>query len=399
MNTTIAALDFGTSKIVTLVAENNGTHRCDIVGTGVAGYDGYLSDGWNNPGELDDKIIAAIAEAEKQCRRKIHDINVGVPAAFTKVFPVLAKVDLKGQDPRVTSEDVRRVFAEAEKSLGNVMGVVVHTSPAWFAVDKGKKTLAPVDLKGHELEAYISYVVADKFFVDEVTNRLTRLGFTVKGIYSVAAGETMLFLPEEDRDHTALLIDVGYLSTDVMAAEGDAMTFLNTIDVGGGHITADLAMGLNLSMHDAEECIKRRYTFGIDAPDETYVVPGEQGKGNRTITRQEVTEIVTPRVDEIAEGIKKAIEDSGINLGDWSKIYITGSGLGRNQGGKDVLAARLGRPVRDVPKRTNNFNDSSYSSVLGLIELIINTIETNNQKKSGGVMAAVGGFFRELFGG
>ena len=53
MKTTVAAIDFGTSKIVTLVAENSGSQRCDITAAGVAKYDGYLDEGWNNPGQLD----------------------------------------------------------------------------------------------------------------------------------------------------------------------------------------------------------------------------------------------------------------------------------------------------------------------------------------------------------
>ena len=35
MKTTVTSVDFGTSKIVTLVAENSGATRCDIVGAGI----------------------------------------------------------------------------------------------------------------------------------------------------------------------------------------------------------------------------------------------------------------------------------------------------------------------------------------------------------------------------
>ena len=42
MKSTIAAIDFGTSKIVTLVAETSGSERCDIVGAGITMYDGFL---------------------------------------------------------------------------------------------------------------------------------------------------------------------------------------------------------------------------------------------------------------------------------------------------------------------------------------------------------------------
>ena len=49
MKSTIAALDFGTSKIVTLVAETSGTQRCDIIGAGIAMYDGFLDGNGTTP--------------------------------------------------------------------------------------------------------------------------------------------------------------------------------------------------------------------------------------------------------------------------------------------------------------------------------------------------------------
>ncbi|MGN0777646.1 MAG: hypothetical protein ACI4MJ_00715, partial [Aristaeellaceae bacterium] len=147
MKTTVAAIDFGTSKIVTLVAENSGSQRCDIVGAGIAMYDGFLADGWNNSGELDEKIRFSISEAEKQSHRKLREINVGVPGAFTKVYVTETRVSLKGPDPRVNAGDVKKLFDEARKNLGNIPGIVVHSSPAWFMVDDGKKTLEPVGMK------------------------------------------------------------------------------------------------------------------------------------------------------------------------------------------------------------------------------------------------------------
>ena len=34
MRTQVAAIEFGTSKIVTVIAENGGFNRCDIIGSG-----------------------------------------------------------------------------------------------------------------------------------------------------------------------------------------------------------------------------------------------------------------------------------------------------------------------------------------------------------------------------
>jgi len=41
MKTQIAAIEFGTSKIVTMIAQNSGMDRLDIIGSGTVPYDGY----------------------------------------------------------------------------------------------------------------------------------------------------------------------------------------------------------------------------------------------------------------------------------------------------------------------------------------------------------------------
>ena len=397
MKSTIAAIDFGTSKIVTLVAETSGSQRCDIVGAGISMYDGFLEGEWNNTMALNEAIQKSISEAENQSKRKIREINVGVPGEFTRVYAVETSVTIQGADPRVTPRHVEKIFANADKRLSPVRGVVVHRSPAWFVVDGGKKTLEPVGLKGNELKALVSFVVADTFFLDDVMARLRDMNITVSGFFSSSTGEAMLYLLEEDRDRTALLIDVGYLCTDVMAVEGDAVIFQKTLPVGGGHIAADVAEGLNISLESAEQ-IKREYVYGISTISQSYTVTGGDGVKADTFTQEQVAEVLEPRVDEIAEMIKECIDESGMKLSDWSNIYLTGGGLSLNRGGRDYLAAKLEKPVRDTVKRTIKLSSPIYASAMGLMDLIIDTIESRNVPASG-FSGGIKDFFRSLLGG
>ena len=397
MKSTIAAIDFGTSKIVTLVAETSGSKRCDIVGAGISMYDGFLEGEWNNTMALNEAIQKSISEAENQSKRKIREINVGVPGEFTRVYAVETSVTIQGADPRVTPRHVEKIFANADKRLSPVRGVVVHRSPAWFMVDGGKKTLEPVGLKGNELKALVSFVVADTFFLDDVMARLRDMNITVSGFFSSSTGEAMLYLLEEDRDRTALLIDVGYLCTDVMAVEGDAVIFQKTLPVGGGHIAADVAEGLNISLESAEQ-IKREYVYGISTISQSYTVTGGDGVKADTFTQEQVAEVLEPRVDEIAEMIKECIDESGMKLSDWSNIYLTGGGLSLNRGGRDYLAAKLEKPVRDTVKRTIKLSSPIYASAMGLMDLIIDTIESRNVPASG-FSGGIKDFFRSLLGG
>ncbi len=398
MKTTVASIDFGTSKIVTLVAENSSATRCDIVGAGIVTYNGFLEEGWNDPQEIDDCLREAISQAEKQSHHKIREVNVGVPGAFTKVYVTEARVSLTGPDPHVTANDVRAIFAEAQKNLGTLPGEIVHSSPAWFRVDDGKKTLEPVGIKGRELTALISFVVANKYFLDDVSTRLQNMDIKPKNFFSTPAGEAMLYLPEEDRDRTAVLIDVGYLNTEVMAVEGDALIFHRCIDLGGGHIAADLAEGLDISFKNAEEKVKQPFVYSMSATPETYEIPASGEQPGQNFTREQVSPIITARVDEIAEEIKKALEESGVKLGNWSNVYLTGGGIAFNRGGKDYLSSKLGRPVRDTPKRTVKMSSPIYSSTMGLMDLIIDTMEQQRQPASG-VAGKIGDFFRSLVGG
>ena len=396
MKTTVAAVDFGTSKIVTLVAENSGNQRCDIIGAGVAPYDGFLSEGWNNPEQVNNAIRESVKDAEEQCGSKIHEINVGVPGTFTKVFATRVTVPLKGTDPRVSANDVQNAFRLAAENLTELPGVVIHSSPAWFMVDSGKKTLEPVGMKGRELVACISFVVGDRFFVDDVSNRMADLGIAVTGFYSTPAGEAMLYMSEQERDRTSVLIDIGYLNTEIIGVEGDAIIYHENIEYAGGRITAELAEKLDITMAAAED-IKRHFVYGIETDGETYQVAAADGEKGTSFSRDQVKPVLYGAVDELAELIREKLDDFG-GLGNWSSVFMTGGALSFNRGGREYLGGKLGKAVLETPRRTTKLNSHSFSSALGLMDLIIDTLEQQHQPSTG-IGGKVKGFFRSLLGG
>ncbi|MBE5783004.1 MAG: hypothetical protein E7329_06780 [Clostridiales bacterium] len=391
MKTTVAAMDFGTSKIVALVAETSGRQRCDIIGAGIATYDGYMEGQWNAPDLLNEAIAGAVREAEEQSHTRIREINVGVPGEFSTVQTVEVKVELQGADPRVTEKDINELFIRATNALGDIRGSVIHRAPAWFIVDDGKKTLEPMGMHGYELRAMVSFVIADQFFLEDVTERFRSLGITVSGCFSTPTGQAMLFVPDEERDRVAVLVDMGYLTTEVMAVEGDAVTYLKTIPMGGGHIAADLAYGLEVTLQTAEQ-MKRAYVYGLSAGQSTFEGTDKEGNA-KTFTREQVEEVLEPRAEEICEAVRDAVKESGVKMSNWSPVYLTGGALAINRGGRDFLAAKLDKPVRELPRKAVKLSSPAYSSALGLLDLIIDT--TANAHAASGV----GAFFRSLFGG
>ena len=380
MKKATAVLDFGTSKVLVLLAEESAYQKVTITSAGMAQYDGFMNGEWNAPGDVTDAIASAIEAAENKVGTHIKEVYVGVPGEFVRVYVIESSVTLQGADPKVTSADVEKLQRQATEMLDRPTGVIIHRSPAWFKVDGGQKTLEPVDQKGSTLEGMIGFVLADQFFVNDVTERLRELNIEVKGFFSTSVGEAMQMIPFEERDHTAILVDVGYLSTEVMAVEGDALIWQKVLPVGGAHITLDLAYGLEKPF-DMCEKIKRAYTF--NAPKNTQIeVQGENGQ-TESFDGEQVSMMVDARVDEILEMVDEAIKKSGIRLGNWSNIYFTGGGLMPMAGARVYAASKLSRNVREAATKTVKLKPAQiFASGSGLLELVYNTIEMEEQDES-----------------
>ena len=379
MKKATAVLDFGTSKVLVLLAEESAYQKVTITSAGMAQYDGFMNGEWNAPGDVTDAIASAVEAAENKVGAHIKEVYVGVPGEFVRVYVIESSVTLQGADPKVTSADVEKLQRQATEMLDRPTGVIIHRSPAWFKVDGGQKTLEPVDQKGSTLEGMIGFVLADQFFINDVTERLRELNIEVRGFFSTSVGEAMQMIPFEERDHTAILVDVGYLSTEVMAVEGDALIWQKVLPVGGAHITLDLAYGLEKPF-DMCEKIKRSYTF--NAPKNTQIeVQGEDGP--ETFSGETVSMIVDARVDEMLEMIDEAIKKSGIRLGNWSNIYFTGGGLMPMSGARVYAASKLSRNVREAATKTVKLKPAQiFASGSGLLELVYNTIELEEQDES-----------------
>ena len=399
MKSVAAAIDFGTSKIVTLLAESGGFNRCDIIGSGTVPYEGYLNGVWNAPEKLAQAVRNSISAAELEGKTRIREVYVGVPCEYIRVLNAQATVPVNAPDSRVTDGDVSLVEdAAADKlDLARQGGVVIHRSPAWFEVDGGKKTMSPVGLKGRELGASVSFVLADPAFIEEVTGLLVGMGIGVLGFLSPSMGESMLLLSLEERDRVAALIDIGYLNTEFSVIEGDAMVYHAVLPMGGGHITADLATELEIPMRAAEQ-IKREYIFMPDEFDpagDPEVV--DEGTGRRlTFPRAFVQSAVEQSVNELASLIDLALKECEARLSARSQVFITGGGIAMMRGGREYLAGRLGRPVKVSMAKAAKLNSPVFASALGLVDLVFDSIEQRTAQEES-LPGRLAGGLRGLF--
>ena len=193
----------------------------------------------------------------------MREIYIGVPGEFTHVCTGEAEITLESAG-EITEDDVNRVqdAVADELKIAELGGYVMHRSPAWFVVDDGKKTMMPLGAHGERLRAQVSFVVAEPVFIADMKNLMGSLVVAILGFLSPTLGESLLLLSIEERDRVALLVDVGYLNTEVSVVEGDAITYHAMLPLGGGQITADLCEELRIPMRAAEQILSLIHIYG-----------------------------------------------------------------------------------------------------------------------------------------
>ena len=394
MKTQIAAIEFGTSKIVTVIAQSGGMDRLDIIGSGTVPYDGYSDGDWNTPGQMLQRVRDSIAAAELEANSKIKEIYVGVPGEYIHVRSCETEVELP--DGVVDEAAINAVQdAAADKlHIGEEGGLVMHRTPSWFMVDDGKKTMTPGG-RGTRLRAMTTFVIADPLFIDDVSEMIGAQNITILGFLSCSLGESLLVLSQEERDRAAVLIDVGYLNTEISVVEGDAIVYHAILPRGGGHITADLATELRIPMRAAEQ-IKRNYVFNPDEFDMDSFSEVYDDSGRRmTFPREAVGKIVEESFAELSDMIDMTVRnDAEPFLGKRSQVFITGGGIALMRGAREALAAKLARPVKVSAAKSSKLNSPVYASSLGLADLIFDSIE-----RQGGQEERLGSRLKSLFGG
>ncbi|MEE1200935.1 MAG: hypothetical protein U0L09_09815, partial [Christensenellales bacterium] len=199
MKTQIAAIEFGTSKIVTMIARNSGLDRLDIIGSGTVPYDGYTDGDWNTPRQMVQRVRDSIAAAELEASSKVREVYVGVPGEYIHVLSCEAEVE--ASEGIIDEQTINAVQDRAAEmlELANCGCMVIHRSPAWFSVDGGKKTMAP-NGRGSRLRALMTFVVAESIFIEDVSEMLGVLNIKILGFLSSTLGESLLLLGLDDRD-------------------------------------------------------------------------------------------------------------------------------------------------------------------------------------------------------
>ena len=350
----IVGLDVGTTKICAVIAEPRGdgtgsqdARGLEVIGVGTAPSRGLRRGVVVNIESTVEAIKQAVAEAEQMAGVEVSGVYAGVAGGHIKSLNSRGVVAVSGKDREVSAADVDRVIEAARAISLPQDREIIHVLPQTFTVDDGDGVREPIGMSGVRLEVEVHVVTGLVTSVQNVVRSVNRAGLAVHDVVlePIASAESVL-LPDE-KELGVVLIDIGGGTTDVALFRDGSVWHTGILPLGGDHITNDIAVGLRTPVSDAEE-LKKRWGCALTAlvpAEETIDVPSVGGRKPRELSRQVLSEIVQPRIEEIFTLVVRDLKRAGFQDAAAAGIVVTG-GSSIMEGMPELAERVFDQPVR-----------------------------------------------------
>ncbi len=358
----LVALDVGTS-----------TTRCGVAcwrldgSLVLEGYGRVATDGVSKGLVLDataatESVRAAIEMAARRAQVKVYSVFVSVATPFARGFNSRGCIGIAREDKIVRGNDARRALAAARKVSLPTGRALLEVYDQGFTVDDTRGVRNPVGLAGARLEAEVLVITDSLSAQNNLAQVVRRAGYRLDHCVFGPVAAANVVLSEEEKQLGGAFVDVGATTTSIVLFAAGAPRFCRVVPIGSQHITNDLAIGLNISVDEAED-LKRRY--GIAEAHAGRAHRGQSGGSEVPLARLAL--IARARVEEIFEIVATELDRSGHPAAASARVVLAG-GFCRLPGGLEAARRVLRRPVRiaapEIETTMSQFNPDPTHAVL-----------------------------------
>lgn len=396
----IVGLDIGTTKICAVVGQITET-GIDIVGLGTRPSHGLRKGAVINIDSTVEGIQRAIEEAELMAGCEISHAYVGVAGNHVRSFNSSGVVSVKNRE--IDHDDLDRVIDAAKAIAIPADRQVIHLIPQDFIIDGQDGIKDPVGMNGVRLEGKIHIITASTSSTQNLVKCANRAGISVSELVLEPIASAEAVLSDDEKELGVALVDIGGGTSDICIFVGGALVHTGVINIGGNHITNDIAVGMRTPQTEAEKLKIRHGCCMKDliAPEETIEVPGVGGRQPRIVARRLLAEIIEPRTEEMFHLIKAEIEKTGYTELIGSGVVLTG-GCSMLEGMPELAEMVFDMPVkRGYPYGMGGMRDivnsPKYATGVGLLKYAANKMQAKGHRYHAG--EGVGKRMREVMSG
>ena len=397
----VVALDIGTSKVACLVAELGPDGALEILGMGSHESKGLKKGVVVNIEATVAAIQRALEEAELMADCKIASAYVGIAGSHIRSFNSTGMVAVK--DREVGAMDVDRALETARAVNIPTDQQILHVLRQEFIIDGQEDVREPIGMSGVRLEVKVHIVTGAVSAAQNIIKCVRRCGIEVKDLILQPLASSRAVLSEDEKDLGVCLLDIGGGTTDIAVFTHGAIRHTAVVPIAGDQITNDIAMALRTPTADAE-AIKVRHGVALRQladPNQMLEVPGIGERGARSLSRQTLSEVIEPRVEELYSLVQQVLRESGFEELLSSGVVLTGGSAvmrGMVELGEEIfhMPVRIGMP-RYAGGLADVVRAPRYATAVGLLLEGAAQLHHGKLSRQSGSMRAVLGRMREWF--
>ena len=351
----ITGIDVGTYQIKVAIVrvQKNRDERAlpQIIGTGFAESRGLRNGYIINEADVVRSIRSAVAQAEKAAGVTVKKAYLSIGSIGLDEMVSTGEIITSRADSEITQIDIEKATADSEERIIDHIPnrKIIHAIPLRYRIDGEEVLGKPQGMRGTKLEVDTLFITTFEQHLNDLIGAVERTGVYVEDVMASPLAASFVILSKTQRRAGCIMANIGAETVSVVVFEDLTPISLKVFPIGANDITNDIALGLKITLEEAEK-IKRGGITGTTFP------------------KKKLEEIINARLSDIFELIdlhlRKIKKDGLLPAG----IILTGGGS-TTLGIQDLARTALNLPARiatlEVGKNTK-VRDASWAVAYGL---------------------------------
>ena len=370
-----AAIDVGTTKVVTVIGRERPDGSVEVTGVGVSPCEGLSKGMVQDDKATTEAIKSSIIEASEEANVSIKSAYVGLSGSHIESSNRWDQVQENDAESVITQEALDDSINTVRQMASTGQGKLLHVIPRGYALDNRHLVRMPIGMHAREIHAHTHVVKGDESSIERLRAAAESAGIHVADLIVEPIASAEAALTPTERDEGVVLLDIGGGTTDIAVFVGGQIVHSAVLPVGGWQFTNDLVTAFMASFEEAEE-IKR--LSGSVTPEagtmreELFInTLSEDIDGPIAVTRRELGQLLKERAQELFRLVKGKLATPHLTNVPIDRVVLTGGGAKLD--GMQALARYVfqGRVRTAGPRPLVGLNEQSqapaYSAGIGML--------------------------------
>lgn len=357
MRNTSVGIDIGTHHVKVVVSMRTSEKSRDfpkIIGVGGSEARGLRHGYIINIADVTESVREAVAQAEKTSRVKIKRAFISIGGVGLEAVTDSGSAVVSRGDGEITELDLEKAHASARLSIpaqAIINRKILHPIAMGYKID-GKNILGgnPVGMKGLKLDVRMLFITCLEQHFNDLVSAVEEAGVEVEDYMASPLAASLVSLTKTQKMAGCVLANIGAETVSLVVFENGLPVSLEIFPIGSTDITHDIALGLRVSLEEAES-IKLGAITGTN------------------YTKKDLDKIVVARLSDIFDLIEAHLKKIGRNGLLPAGIILTGGGSGIHTLEELARAAlKLPSKIGSLPLSSEGkpVKDASWSVAYGL---------------------------------